>query len=310
MTTATKIKTSDMSAEVKAMLDVRHQAEQRGHYEPLGRLLSLITEHGAIQFPIENGEGTGPDIAALLKPESEGAAGVPPVADMNTLLVLGVWSGLPPIRHDSSTPCPKCRAACDSCDGSGKKQCQGFGCGGQGWVPGKWVLCPAENCSGKTGKINPEGCDTCHGAGQITEQNECQMCNGTKVMKCPRCKGSGKIATGYKGGSMPGFDQAKQRTVVPPVCSSCKGSAVYEGFEPQDIEKFTNAVLVGGRSAYRVLGPITSFCISDFRGRHTRIFDVVPDVVGDIAVLLVGANKAYMVGGVIRERLMSGGSRK
>jgi hypothetical protein len=315
MTTLAKPKTSEMKPEVRAMIDARHQAEQRGHYEPLGRLLALMTEHGTIQFPIQDGEGLGPDVAAFLPSVDSSAPGVAPVADLNTLIVLGAWTGLPPIRCDSTTPCPKCKTKCDSCDGSGTKQCEGVGCGGSGTVPGKWILCPAENCSGKTGKINPAGCDTCHGAGQIAEQLECPMCKGSKRMQCPRCHGSGKISTGYRGGAMPGFDQSKGRTVVPPVCTTCKGTAFYEGFAEQDVETFTNAFLKYDRAVYAVLGPIRSFCISDHRMRHTRIFDVGPDSAGDLAVLLVPNSgpvlaKSYLVGGVVRERMTSAGTRK
>ena len=45
------MKTSTMSDEVRDMIGVRHLAEQRGHFEPLGRLQWLRTEHGMIQFP-------------------------------------------------------------------------------------------------------------------------------------------------------------------------------------------------------------------------------------------------------------------
>ncbi len=296
------------------MIDARHQAEQRGHFEPLGRLLYLITEHGTIQFPVKDGEGVGPDIAALLKPEDQGAPGVPPVPDVNTLLVLGAWAGLPPIRHDSSTPCPKCQTVCDSCAGKGTKICQGFGCGGRGTTDGQWILCPADGCSLQTGKINPVGCETCRGSGQVREQVTCQMCKGSKVMHCPRCKGAGKIATGYKGGQMPGPNSQGQMR-MPPVCASCNGSSVYDGFVEQPVEKFTNAVLSVRESVlgYRLLGPISAFCIADHRTHATRIFDVKPDAMGDYLMLAIGGarqQKAYLVGGSIRERMTSAGARK
>ena len=65
MTTAKNPKPSEMSPEVRAMLDLRHQAEQRGHFEPLGRLLSLDTGHGVIEFGTQQGEATGPDLAIV-----------------------------------------------------------------------------------------------------------------------------------------------------------------------------------------------------------------------------------------------------
>jgi hypothetical protein len=317
MPTAAQLKPSTMKPEVCVLVDMRHQAEQRGHTQPLGRLLYLTTDHGTIQFPVVNvvnGEGIGPDLAAYLVPESASAPGVAPVADLNTLIVLGAWMGLPPIRHDSTIACPKCRTDCDSCDGSGKKQCQGYGCGGRGTVDGKWRPCPGENCSAATGKINAAGCDTCHNSGHVAEQNPCPMCNATGKMTCPRCKGTGKIATGYQGGQVPGFSKEKNRMVIPPQCAACNGTTWYEGFAEQEVEKFTNAVLTRDRSVYAVLGPIRSFVISDVVTRHTRIFDVTPDAMGDFMVLLVPATKgllrkAYLVGGVVREKLAAAGRK-
>ena len=312
MTTAAQLKPSAMKPEVILMVDLRHSAEQRGHLQPLGRLLYLMTDHGTIQFPVVNGEGIGPDLAAHLVPESASAPGVAPVADLSTLIVLGEWTGLPPIRHDSTTPCPKCRSACDSCDGSGKKVCQGYGCGGRGTVDGKWLPCPGVNCSERNGKINP-ACETCRGTGQIAEQNPCPMCDKTGKMTCPRCKGSGKIATGYQGGKVPGFSSEKNRMVVPPQCAACQGTTWYDGFTEQEVEKFTNAVLTRDRSIYAVLGPIRSFVISDAATRHTRIFEVSPDAMGDLMVLLVpgakGLRKAYLVGGVVREKMAAAGRK-
>jgi hypothetical protein len=283
----TKTKPAAMSAEVRAMIDVRHQAEQRGNYEPLGRLVWMSTKHGTIKWPVEDGEAQGPDLA-----HSD-------VVDLSFLL-LGPWEGLPPVRVSSETSCRKCRHACDVCDGSGKKQCEMVGCGGSGWVPGPFELCPAPQCSGQTGKINPEGCVMCRNSGQVPVQLPCPMCHGSKVMTCPRCKGSGKISTGHKGGTL---DWKADK------CTACEGTGFEGAWEAQSVEKFTNAQL----EDYRVLGPVFAFCISDYRSRQTRVFDVARDAAGDLLNLLVpnrrarGRNKAYLVGGVVRERVGQAG---
>ena len=181
---------------------------------------------------------------------------------------------------------------------------------------GRWEMASVSgpNCSAETGKVNP-ACETCRGAGQIAEQNPCPMCDNTGKMTCPRCKGSGKIATGYQGGRVPGFSSEKNRMVVPPQCAACQGTTWYDGFTEQEVEKFTNAVLTRDRSIYAVLGPIRSFVISDVATRHTRIFEVSPDAMGDLLVLLVpGAGigvlrKAYLVGGVVREKMAAAGRK-
>ena len=62
------------------------------------------------------------------------------------------------------------------------------------------------------------------------------------------------------------------------------------------------------RGEFLVLGPIREFAIRDPQSLRTRIFDVGPDAAGDWLVLLVPAlatmrpQKAYLVGGVVRER--------
>ena len=55
------------------------------------------------------------------------------------------------------------------------------------------------------------------------------------------------------------------------------------------------------------LGPIYEFGIEASRSRQTRIFDVEEDSLGDFLVMLIPAKprrgaKAYLVGGVVRER--------
>ncbi len=296
-----------MTDEVRQMLDLRHSAEQRGNFSPLGRLAWMQTEHGTIQFPVVNGEGCGPDLAQRCDTTTG--------PDPNALLVLGQWEGLPPLRVNTSKPCPKCRHACDVCDGSGKKLCEL--CGGQTWIPGNWLPCAGPNCLKETGKFRGE-CVTCGGSGQIREQNPCAMCDGSAKMTCSRCAGSGKYSTGRINGAVD-WD-------VSPKCKFCYGSTFVGEWQRQDEKRFTNAMLLykapkaegarrgdvdfllGRRKAYRVLGPILEFAIRDPHSLRARIFDVSPDSAGDLLVLLVPRSKvqrpqkAYLVGGVVRER--------
>src|SRR5271157_5307327 len=315
-----KLKPTEMSGDVRQLIDERHQAEQRGHYEPLGRLLVLETAHGVIQFPIENGEGAGPDLAHSVCGDDDCDA------NDNSLLVLGPWRGLPPLRRNSTTPCPKCRHACDICDGSGKKVCEGLDCGGRGYVLGPLLLCPGPGCRKESGQYKPD-CATCATSpvrGQIQEQLECPTCKGFRVnggvslMICSRCRGTGKFSTGRINGSL---------DWQLPKCKACDGTTFKGTWVAQDLAKFTNAALgigVPKKSGPRVkptfvsskqtlvLGPIHSFTVDAFGARRMRVFDVGQDSAGDYLQLLVPANgrqrpqKAYLVGGVVRERAAQG----
>lgn len=295
------------------MLDLRHSAEQRGHFSPLGRLLSLQTAHGLIQWPSENGEGVGPDLALGLTSERSTQSQDQLTIDLEfNLIILGQWAGLPALRKNSTTPCPKCRHACDICTGSGEKLCEGIDCGGRGWIPGMWVSCPGPGCHKDTGQYKSD-CATCATSdvrGQMREQVECKMCHGTGQMVCSRCRGTGKFSTGHANGSL------DWRL---PKCKACAGTGWKGTLEKQNIAKFTNAELVvhknprpGFKSlvlqSWLALGPIHAFSVMDFQTNRPRTFEVSADEKGDLLMLLVPASprqkpqKAYLVGGIVRER--------
>ncbi len=91
-------KLPEMTDEVASMISLRHSAEQRGHFEPLGRLQWINTEHGLIRFPAMNGDGCGPDLAEVNKQELISSAGGDPdlqrfMSDNGNpyLIVLGHW---------------------------------------------------------------------------------------------------------------------------------------------------------------------------------------------------------------------------
>jgi hypothetical protein len=319
MATMTKPKPSDVASELRSMIEVRRQAEQRAHFEPIGRLLYLKTEHGNILWPVdqEHGECIGPDVASLVQSATHESGASGEWLDLQTLLLLGAWLPLPPIRTQSSKPCSKCLHVCEVCNGAKTKQCEQAGCGGRGKVAIDGQLpCDAPGCSAQTGSINPEGCAKCRNTGTMPRLDHCAMCDGTGKMKCPRCRGRGQVATGKLRGSIDW--KAKD-------CPACGGSGWKGAFKPQNAEKFRNAEVAlpapGKPNVTKVvfwaLGPIYEMGIEDPQTHATRIFDVGRDSVGDYLMLLVPAPargrtitkaKAYLVGGVVRERASGQGA--
>jgi hypothetical protein len=317
MTTLTKPTRSEVDSDLRGLIDLRRQAEQRGHFEPLGRLLYLKTAHGNILWPVEDGECIGPDVATVrgfdLNATTEDPLGTNRGDDC--FILLGPWLPLPPVRAQSSKPCPKCLHVCDICGGEKIKQCEMVSCGGKGTVSGGPIPCPGKDCSAATGRINPAGCEVCHNAGHIPEQRPCPMCKNTGKMVCPRCRGRGKISTGKVRGSV---DWKADD------CAACHGSGWKGAWKPQNVEKFINAKLDPMRMRdgkkfpplpMWALGPIYEFGIEDPSSHQTRIFDVGTDSVGDYLMLLIPAGhkrqaipkaKAYLVGGVVRERVVQG----
>jgi hypothetical protein len=317
------MKTSDssvLSSDLRDMIDVRHQAEQRGHFEPIGRLLTLDTGHGLIEFGIHNGECAGPDLGIVhgfdLNCTKEDPLGLK--REGEPLLVLGQWLGLPAIRKNSTIPCVKCKRVCDVCAGTGRKLCEGLGCGGRGFVPGKFISCPEPGCHRDTGQYKPD-CKTCGLSdvkGMIREQVLCLMClgvpgpDGFTIMKCSACRGSGKRSTGRVNGSL---DYR-----LPP-CKACGATGWKGELVKQDVEKFLYAQLdplkwEDGKKwpeqTMLALGPIQSFMIKDFAENRVRAFGVLPDESGEYLNLLVPKVlrdsprcKAYLVGGVVREKV-------
>ena len=229
-------------------------------------------------------------------------------------MVLGPWLGLPALRVNSTIPCGKCRHKCDICDGSGKKQCEGQDCGGRGWIGGDWMDCPGPGCKKDTGQYKPDCVECQHSQvrGLVKTKITCPMCLGVGRMTCSRCKGTGKFSTGKVQGSI---------DYRLPACKACDGTGYRGTWVKQDVAKFTNAKLIqhsqprkngkGLTREFLVLGPIHSLALRDWQNGEIKIFDVLKDEAGDFLVMLVPAKrqtkpqKAYLVGGIVRERTNS-----
>jgi len=182
---------ADIPPQVREIMNERRESARRNHVQLLGQVTLIETGHGLLRFP----ERQGLSIGLML--DSNG------VPMDNKLCVMSYWTGLPPLRDLSSTPCPDCKATCMLCAGQGQKICEGVGCGGQGYV------------------VDSQGV-----------QHQCQMCLGKTVMTCSNCKGTGIKSTGIKGGAS---DWTKG------VCPSCQGKCFVGKDVPQDLEKHVNA---------------------------------------------------------------------
>jgi hypothetical protein len=87
------------------------------------------------------------------------------------IVIVSQWEGIPPRLEMSKDPCQSCLAKCEFCDGSGRKLCEAFFCGGSG-----------------TARM-PNG------------DEKCSTCDGTGNMECSACRGLGKRPTGHEAGN-------------------------------------------------------------------------------------------------------------
>jgi hypothetical protein len=290
------MKPSKMSDEVRAMIDLRHSAEQRGEFDTIGRLLALHTDKGVMRWPTVDGECSGPDIGQAW--------------NGSQLVMVGQWFGLPPLRMQSTTErCKACERDCDTCGGTGKQTCQGQMCGGRGFIDGPFVPCPGPGCRGETGKFKP-GCDVCISSGsqgEVPEKKTCPMCSGSRLMTCQRCRGTLKFSTCHIDGSIDWTSA---------LCAACEGSGYAGKWVLQNASHFENARLRRSRKqrgarlhdeVWLVLGPILSFDLIEYPNLHAKTYTILPDEKGDLLMLLVpgtqspSRQKAYLVGGVVKE---------
>jgi hypothetical protein len=231
-------------------LAMRHQ-----QYEIAGRLESAILDDGRrIEFLKQ-----GPTLAY-----SDGE-----------LLVLNDWQGLPDLRTLSNELCPDCLAACDECEGKGKRKCQLTGCGG----------------SGRLLRAGVKRKD-------MHKLPTCPRCNGKGKATCDLCRGSGKMATGKQDGSL----DANALD-----CASCGGQKRKATSTAQTFSLFA----IGRLGTLVALGPIQCFVVRRpgrrEEGGGIQVMKVLPDADGNLSALLVQpssgssdgspGSRAWIVGG-------------
>jgi hypothetical protein len=135
---------------------IRHQ-----EYKPLGKLVSLLTAAGAMEF-----RNAGPMIG---------------VSAAGDLLLLSSWTGLPELRESSDDFCDACLVKCDTCAGEGKKTCSAPGCGGAGKLRG------GKEC-GECQGSGIAACAACRGTGQ--RPNGRQDGGTSMAAVCTKCGGT------------------------------------------------------------------------------------------------------------------------
>jgi len=281
---------SELPEQIAAQIKDRHEAQRRGQYQVFGNVSLIETEtkgkKGKMRFPGKSGPAIAWPTLRNGNNETE--------VDRTKLLLISAWEGLPPLREQSTKPCQACMGTCDLCGEDGKKLCEGYQCGGRGWVPGPSQICAADGCLEKTGVYNPE-CKQCGGRGGTIPHQTCPMCFGSGKMRCPVCHGDKKRPTGIKNGSTNWMDG---------VCPECKGSKFDGEEKPQNFEEHINAWL----GPMPVLGPILALTVQSIPGERpvVRQFDISPDGNGDLMVMLLehgsNATNAYLLGGVVKER--------
>jgi hypothetical protein len=281
-----------VNPELLAMMQERLQAHRRGQFVVLGSISLIETFAGALRFPVSNNVPTGPTVGYMTDSEKK--------ADLQKLIVLTPWEGVPALTEKTEEFCPACLHGCHVCNESGRKICEGVGCGGSGYTLGPADVCP--ECVAKSGKFDPQ-CNKCQGNGAVYPKVECVMCKGSGQIVCSFCKGQTRYSTGLKGGST---DFLVGR------CTECHGFQRKSITKEQKIDPHVNALLPDPRNGpVAAVGPIFSFVVDlseeqrEQAGTPVRMFDVRQDAAGDQLFMLIDSTSTpawpYLVGGLITE---------
>lgn len=269
----------------------RNDAHRRGRFQVLGSISLIETVYGPLRFPSDGGRPSGITVGYALDAKNE--------PDPQKLVCLTEWNGVPDLFEALPDNCPDCLRECDICAGTGEKMCEGVGCGGEGTRPGPLVDCPGPGCMVESGTFRGD-CRVCRGFGQVAQRVVCEMCQGLKVIRCSRCRGTGKYSTGIIGG---------QTDFLAGKCKTCNGKQSRVKMVTQPIEDHVNAMLPG---PIMVAGPIRSIVVdltverlAEY-GQAVQVFDSEPDGLGDMLFLLVNFSVTpvwpYLVFGILRER--------
>jgi hypothetical protein len=189
--------------------------------------------------------------------------------NVNQVLLISEWKGLPSHLEASTGPCPDCQSKCQFCHGEKTKLCTLRYCGGRG------VRSDPQKLMDFSGE---EFCPSCLGEGRV---------------KCDGCDGTGRRSTGFVGGVSYDPD-ARPRQAI---CETCKGRRTLTAETPVNLLEFQIAQ-VGTTS---VIGEIVRFIVMPENGRAAYQYDVMPDSLGDGMFLVIEPGPpqmAYLVGGI------------
>jgi hypothetical protein len=189
--------------------------------------------------------------------------------NVNQVLLVSPWAGLPPHLEASTGPCPDCQSDCQFCHGA------------------EYKACTLRYCGGKGKRHDPEGLMDFSG------EEKCPGCNGTGKVKCDGCDGTGLRSTGFKDGAQFDPDARPSQTV----CATCQGRRTLRVETSVDMADFEIAK-VGASS---IIGEIVRFTVVPEHGRAAFQYDVLPDALGDGMFVVIEPGPpqmAYMVGGI------------
>lgn len=197
------------------------------------------------------------------------------------IVLVTPWEGLPLHVTPTQQPCLACVATCPTCGGTGKKTCEAAFCGGTG----KLHL-PL------THEYVPNGPAICH------DCPTCGTCNGTGKATCSKCRGQRKTSTGMKDGATE-WDESKRDAENR--CPECLGRK----YHYEEIEIPLTPFIRGRIGRRMILGHVIRFSVHEKPpGRKTFVFDVTPDIYGDLMSIVLDRDQppcqAWLVGGNAR----------
>ncbi|HKW76192.1 MAG TPA: hypothetical protein VJN64_11760 [Terriglobales bacterium] len=212
---------------VRQLFEHRAGMIARQEFVPLGKIIQIHTAAGVLDF-----RAKGPAIGRL----GDGS-----------LDLVDLWPGVPPRYDVTQELCPACLDKCDECK-RGKRKCnQGrHSCGGSGKVKTGEKPCA---CVKRRKRANPN-CKKCNGYGALPVMSACKTCDGTGKVKCPLCRGTGKMSTGRKDGSTDRHAAS---------CADCQGYGRKLEAVDQDLAKH-----LSDSGEYKVLGPIRGLLVLPF----------------------------------------------
>jgi hypothetical protein len=186
--------------------------------------------------------------------------------NVNQVLLVSQWTGIPPHLEASAKACPDCQSECPFCHGSKMKVCTLRYCGGRG---------KREDPQKLMDFSNEERCPSCQGSGKVT---------------CDGCGGTGSRSTGFLDGVAYDPDARPQQAF----CPTCQGRRNLSTETSVSLADFQIAQV----GTFSIIGEIVRFTVIPEHGKAAYRYDVVPDGMGDGMFLVIEPNAAYLVGGV------------